>query len=535
MDWENYKSLELPVVTNYDDRYENISWEELDQLCNDGNPIALYEKASKLRLGEGVEQSIKQAKLYYEKLLTIQKNTRAMYNLGLLLLQDKESENASDCVVLFKLGSELGDADCSREMGELYRYGDYVEENPEQAISFFKLSAEQGNTNSLVSAGEVCLDEKDFDRAVKFFTTAYQTDDPVAAYYIGKMYYYGTGVEESDEKAFPYLKKASENDVKDANAMLASLYGFGNGTKKDVQLAMTLLDDVIDDELAWSYNIKGRIFLNEGNKDEGKKWLQKSAELGNEDAQNLLNKGVGKTDEELANEGTDPYAMIRYSAKLMGNKDGQGPDIHKALEVITRANQLFPDNIDVKQQYIIMLHLHGHIEYKIGATQDAYNTLRQCFNEFIAIRNMNVNTERINPIEADLYMDYGEAAYGIKDYDVALNMFSRTDHDKYPYAVVLSILIHMDDPKRFASEIADEASFLVRATSSDKWREPVELAGAYFMLSGVYSVGVPNYINADVNYAYSCIQKCSEIEPEMAATELKKYSKNLFGKVTYKP
>lgn len=531
MNWENYSDLNLPVVMSYDDRYEQTSWEELDGLCSNGDPIALYEKANRYRLGEGIEKNIDQAMLYYEQVLKYQKHTRALYFMGGMFLEDIKS---ADCEKCFRLGSALGDADCSREMGELYRYGDYVDENPEKAIYFFKLSAEQGNTNSLVSAGEVCLDEQNYDRAFEYFTTAYQSDDPVAAYYIGKMYYYGTGVEESDEKAFPYLKMASDKDFRPANVMLASLYGFGNGTRKDVQLAMKLLDDVDEDEIAWSYNIKGRILITEGNNEEGRIWLQKSAEMGNEDAKKLLDNGVGKTDEELANEGSDPYAMIRYSAKLMGNKDGQKPDIHKALEVITKANQLFPDNIDVKQQYIIMLHLFGHIDYKIGATQEAYNTLRQCFNELTAIRNKNVNAERLNAIEADLYMDYGEAAYGIKNYDVALNMFSLTDRNKYPYAVVLSMLMHMDDPRRFGAEIADEASFLIRATSSDKWREPVELAGAYFMLSCVYSTGIPNYVNADVNYAYACIQKCSEIDSEMAASELRKYSKNLFGKVTYR-
>lgn len=43
-----------------------------------------------------------------------------------------------------------------------------------------------------------------------------------------------------------------------------------------------------------------------------------------------------------------------------------------------------------------------------------------------------------------------------------------------------------------------------------------------------------NYSNLDVNYAYTCIQKCSEIDSEMAASELRKYTKNLFGKVTYR-
>ena len=159
MDWESYSNLDLPVVMSYDDRYEQLSWEDLNGLCSNGDPIALYEKASRYRLGEGVEKNVDQAMLYYEQVLKYQKHTRALYFMGGMFLEDIKS---ADCEKCFRLGSALGDADCSREMGELYRYGDYVEENPEQAIYFFKLSSEQGNTDSLVSAGEVCMDEQNY-------------------------------------------------------------------------------------------------------------------------------------------------------------------------------------------------------------------------------------------------------------------------------------------------------------------------------------------------------------------------------------
>ena len=69
---------------------------------------------------------------------------------------------------------------------------------------------------------------------------------------------------------------------------------------------------------------------------------------------------------------------------------------------------------------------------------------------------------------------------------------------------------------------------------SSKWREPFEEASAYYVLSIIYAYGVSGYVQANVPYAYECIQKCASIDSELAAPELKKYSKGFLGKVTYR-
>ena len=77
--------------------------------------------------------------------------------------------------------------------------------------------------------------------ALEEFKKAYEeTGSALAAFNIGRMYYYGNGVEESDELAFPYLKAASENHIKDANVMLGAIYGFGTAVEKDDKMLVTL-------------------------------------------------------------------------------------------------------------------------------------------------------------------------------------------------------------------------------------------------------------------------------------------------------
>ncbi len=522
---------DVPIIKEYDDRYDHASWDEVNLKCAEGDPAALYEKASRYRIGEGVEVDKAQALYYYGLVLQKQKNTRALYNGGLILNEDFHSDY---CVKYFQLGSELGDYDCSYELGNLYRNGEYVESDPETAIRLFQLSSKQGEPRNIVSAGEVCLDLQDYQRAISYLTLAAQSGEPLGSFYLGRMYYFGTGVKEDNDKAFAYLKQANEEGLNDGNVMLATLYGFGLGTTKDVATAMNLLNDVPDDLVSGAYLTKGKIFISEGNEQEGQMWLQKSAQMGNDEAQRLLSKGAGKTDEELANEGTDPYAMIRYAGSLMFPEKGNKPDLRKAIEVITRATNLFPENLDVRRQNALLLATKGHIALKIGAYDEAFNRLTQCISETQFLRSRNYDADFVNKIENDAYMECGTAAFYMKKYDVAQSMLMKTDQIKRPYATVLLLCIHLDEPSLYGIKIPDEVNALKNSINSAKWDDPGEKAMAYYILAGAYSKGVANYLKANANYAYECIQKCAELDPELAKSEIGRYSKNIFGIVTYK-
>ena len=206
--------------------------------------------------------------------------------------------------------------------------------------------------------------------ALEEFKKAYEeTGSALAAFNIGRMYYYGNGVEESDELAFPYLKAASENHIKDANVMLGAIYGFGTAVEKDVEKAMEYLDDVEECDLAYAYNIKGRLFLMENDKERGMECMRKSAELGNENAREIL-EDLGKTDQEKAEEGSDPYAMIRDSKQLLNDTEHGG--LGSAVKLMERAYELYPNNLDVQASYAHLLDMHGYVSKKIGADDIAY-------------------------------------------------------------------------------------------------------------------------------------------------------------------
>ena len=238
-------------------------------------------------------------------------------------------------------------------------------------------------------------------------------------------------------------------------------------------------------------------------------------------------------DWELTEAGADPDAMIRCSIEAMNDKEKGG--FYKALDIMRLANALYPDNLEVKVKYLDLLFMSGHISRKIGAKEQAYEHLKQCVGEFDLLRAKGLIPKGFaRRIEGDACMELGEIEYEADNYLRAFELLERVDFENHPFAAVLCVIMHMDYPSRYSREIADEVAFLARAIDTDHWRTPFERAAAYYMLSCILATGVPNGVRADVNRAWSYIQKCAEIDPEMAQTEISKYSRKLFGKIVYR-
>lgn len=238
-------------------------------------------------------------------------------------------------------------------------------------------------------------------------------------------------------------------------------------------------------------------------------------------------------DWELTEAGADPDAMIRCSIEAMNDKEKGG--FYKALDIMRLANALYPDNLEVKVKYLDLLFMSGHISRQIGAKEQAYEHLKQCVGEFDILRAKGLIPKGFaRRIEGDACMELGEMEYEADNYLRAFELLERVDFENHPFAAVLCVIMHMDYPSRYSREIADEVAFLARAIDTDHWRTPFERAAAYYMLSCILATGVPNGVRADVNRAWSYIQKCAEIDPEMAQTEISKYSRKLFGKIVYR-
>lgn len=239
------------------------------------------------------------------------------------------------------------------------------------------------------------------------------------------------------------------------------------------------------------------------------------------------------TDWDLNEVGADPDAMIRSSNEALDDQKNGG--ILKAFDIMSRANEMYPDNLKVKIEFLHLLGLKGYIYLQIGAKEQAYKCLKQCVDEFVLLRRQGLIPKgfaRIVEVDACRYL--GEMEYDAGNYPRAFELLEKTDLERHPFAAVISVTMHMDDPWRYSREIADEVAFLARAIDTDHWKSSFEHAAAYYVLSCILAMGVPDDVLPDVNRAWYYIQKCAEIDPKLAQTEISKYSRKLFGKIVYR-
>lgn len=573
MNKEMLLNNKLPIVTEYDDRYENADIMEVLRQAENNDPAAIYELAYRARKGEGgVKKNIHKSMELYKKVLEFQRNICAMYRLGRSYrLGEMGEENKAECVCYFEAATELGDPDSAVQLGLLYEFGDFVDKDYDKAFELYSMAVKGGRKDAYFYMGEIyryknrigeavqCYNlamengnlsaalplgwfyeqgigvEKCEEKAFELYQQAYEDGNPDSIFYLGRMHYLGKGTEENDAMAFCLLKEASEQGYKIANCFLGSLYAAGieGVIEKNSDVALEYLSDVTEDYESDAWYIKGRIYLSENNMDEARKWFSKAAEAGNEEAAEILEKmpEQGKSIEELAEDGSDPYAMIRYTGMVLSDKEKGG--ISKAVDIITRAVELFPDNLDVKEMYARIMGIEGHILSQIGADEDSAVSLKKCLDTIDILKYHNFNPEAVRKIEVGACMTYGELANRNDMDDLALEMLERTDWKKYPYAAVLAAIIHCRDVDRYSREIEKDIRFLCQAVQEDNWRNENERSKAYYMISITYAYGIAT-ITKNINYAYECIQKCAEIDYSMAEEELKKYSVSFFGKITYK-
>lgn len=476
------------------------------------------------------------------------------------------------CITYYEAAIDLGDADSAVQLGLIYEFGELVPQDydkalelyffaidngrkdvyfnvgeiyryralHEKAIEYYNIALENGNAQAALPLGWYYEDgvgvEKDDKKAFELYKCAYEDGIPDSIFSLGRMYYLGRGTEENDREAFKLFWEASQKGAKNANYFLGSMYGLGvkGVVEKNFDRALKYLSDVSKPYEVNSWYAKGYLYANAKMMDDAMIWLTKAAEAGDENAAKLIEqiKAPEKSLQELAEEGKDPNVMMQYAAEAFSNPEQGG--FNKAVETIERANQLFPNNLDVKEMYARFMFLKGHIGRKIGAEDDAYTYLRMSVETVDLLKRYNFKPDKVRETEIDACMELAEMASRRNDDNLTIRMLERTDVKKYPYAAVLKAITHFGHVEQFGSYISNDISEIHSVLGSSNWRAPFEEASAYYALAVIYAYGVQGYVSANVPYAYECIRKCATIDSELAEPELRKYSKGFLGQVTYR-
>ena len=181
--------------------------------------------------GIGTSLNIKEAMKYYE-MAAKQNNALGMTNLADLYIQENKLKKAKP-LLLKAAEKEYGYAQYLLAMNFFY----YKHENNKEALHWLERAASNDEPEALYQLGLYYSEANDLAKAIKYYQRAAELNNADAALELGYIYGEGFGVEQDDNKALFYLKKAAESgnqEVLDELAAMA-LSGEGNMDAKEAE------------------------------------------------------------------------------------------------------------------------------------------------------------------------------------------------------------------------------------------------------------------------------------------------------------
>ena len=181
--------------------------------------------------GIGTPLNIKEAMKYYE-MAAKQNNALGMTNLADLYIQEDKLKKAKPLLVK-AAEKEHGYAQYLLAMNFFY----YKQENNKEALYWLEKSASNDEPEALYQLGLYYAEKADLAKAIKYYQRAAELNNAEAALELYYIYGEGFGVEQDEDKALFFLKKAAESgnqEVLDELAAMA-LSGQGNMDAKEAE------------------------------------------------------------------------------------------------------------------------------------------------------------------------------------------------------------------------------------------------------------------------------------------------------------
>ena len=266
-----------------------------------GQPYAAYSIAQMYRYGEYVTKDNDTAQRYYKQALSgflkIESDDMAnddlfyklgqMFNLGL-----GTDSDVTKAIEYFRRSAEMNNKNGLFEYGKALLIGEHIPQNTDSAVKLLEKAVKLKNSNAKrflaleYISGEHL--EQDIEKGIALLTECADRGDVIASYRLGKIYLQGEIMPQNLDKAEKYLLLAEDSEY--TQYALAKLYL--QEEKYDIQKAVDYFENGADKNHWASYQL-GRIYLFgakdiERDKEKAIEWFTKSANDGNEYAQDLL-------------------------------------------------------------------------------------------------------------------------------------------------------------------------------------------------------------------------------------------------------
>ena len=266
-----------------------------------GQPYAAYSIAQMYRYGEYVTKDNDTAQRYYKQALSgflkIESDDMAnddlfyklgqMFNLGL-----GTDSDVTKAIEYFRRSAEMNNKNGLFEYGKALLTGEHIPQDTDSAVKLLEKAVKLKNSNAKrflaleYISGEHL--EQDIEKGIALLTECADSGDVIACYRLGKIYLQGEIMPQNLDKAERYLLLATDNEY--VQYALAKLHL--QEEKYDIQKAVNYFENCAAKNHWASYQL-GRIYLFgakdiERDKEKAVEWFTKSANDGNEYAQDLL-------------------------------------------------------------------------------------------------------------------------------------------------------------------------------------------------------------------------------------------------------
>ena len=270
--------------------------------ASQGQPYAAYSIAQMYRYGEYVTKDNDTAQRYYQQALSgflkIESDDMAnddlFYKLGQMFKIGLGTDSdVTKAIEYFKRSAEMNNKNGLYEYGKALLLGEHIPQDKEKAVKLLEKAIKLENINAkrflaleLISGEHL---DQDIDKGLAMLTECADSRDAYACYKLGKIYFKGDIVLQDLDKSEKYLLSAEDNEF--------TQYAFGKlylqKEKYDILKAVDCFEKSADKNMWSSYQL-GRLYLFgaeglEKDKTKAVEWLTKSADNGNEVAQNMLN------------------------------------------------------------------------------------------------------------------------------------------------------------------------------------------------------------------------------------------------------
>ena len=266
-----------------------------------GQPYAAYSIAQMYRYGEYVTKDNDTAQRYYKQALSgflkIESDDMAnddlFYKLGQMFKIGLGTDSdVTKAIEYFRRSAEMNNKNGLFEYGKALLIGEHIPQDTDSAVKLLEKAVKLKNSNAKrflaleYISGEHL--EQDFEKGIALLTECADSGDVIASYRLGKIYLQGEIMPQNLDKAERYLLLAEDNEY--TQYALAKLYL--QEEKYDIQKAVDYFENGADKNHWASYQL-GRIYLFgakdiERDKEKAIEWFTKSANDGNEYAQDLL-------------------------------------------------------------------------------------------------------------------------------------------------------------------------------------------------------------------------------------------------------